>query len=321
MPNCSPSSASPRRGGWRGRAPSHPLQVAPCYVGHTLGEAAAERPRSLRFPPGARSPGSPPRRRRAIEIGFGLLKRPGEAAAGNTICQTPTRCFAPPEGEGERRRGGSGCARPPPARGPSAPRPFPLAPSPRSFPRGRRRPSQLPRRPSIPTPSAPPFLPPPAFLRVFRRLVGRAQPPAVTLPPINKRGVLDNNRGTSLQHPIRRRNCARAPAAIPRLEPGVFPSPAEGSSCSGKARAPLLAAPPHLRGEGTPGAAAGEPRMGAEICPRFPQVHDSGRIGHIPAQPPFPWSLRLPNTQSQPVPRKPKIPNFTILLKSRMPTS
>ena len=136
--------------------------------------------------------------------------------------------FAPPEGGCERRRGGSGCARPPPAPGPLAPRPFPLAPLPRSFPRRRHRPSQPPFSAScIPTPSAPPFLPLPAFLLFPRGLEWQAQLRALTpAPPIHKRGVLNNNRGTSLQHPIQRRNCARDPATIPRPEPGVFPSPA-----------------------------------------------------------------------------------------------
>lgn len=75
---------------------------------------------------------------------------------------------------------------------------------------------------AIPTPSAPSLPSLPAFPLFPRRLVRRAPPRALTPPgpPINKRGALENNRGASLQRPIRQRNCARDPAAILRPERG-----------------------------------------------------------------------------------------------------
>lgn len=119
--------------------------------------------------------------------------------------------------------------------------------------------------------------------------------------------MLDNNRGTSLQHPARRRDCARARSRA------SCPHPPRVAAVLGKPRAPLLALPSHPRGAGTP---EGAREMGAEICPRFPQVHDSGRLGHIPAQPPFPCSLRLANTESEPATSGDQDPQFYDSLKN-----
>ncbi|XP_057592988.1 PWWP domain-containing protein 2B-like [Hippopotamus amphibius kiboko] len=154
----------------------------------------------------------------------------GGGGAEYDLPNAEAQSFAPPEGGGERRRGGSGCARPPPARGAPCAAPVPT-----------RALAAL-----LPPPAPPPL--PASLLRLLHPYPQRAPLPSCagfssfpsragvassawslnpTPTPINKRGVLNNNRDTSLQHPTRRRNCARDPATIPRPEPGVFPSPAE----------------------------------------------------------------------------------------------
>lgn len=186
IPNNSPSSAIPKRGQWRGAG-----EGTPYYVGHTLDEPAAESQRGFGPPePRARSLGvGRPLSRPAIEIGFGLGKDRGRRRRGIRLPNPKAQSFAPPEGEGERRCGGSGCELQPLAPGPLRTAPLPtcaltallplLAPPPL--------PASLSAS-SIPTPCAPPSLPLPAFLLFLHRLVRRAQPRTLTLPHINKRG-------------------------------------------------------------------------------------------------------------------------------------
>ncbi|KAF6323361.1 hypothetical protein mRhiFer1_008344 [Rhinolophus ferrumequinum] len=120
---------------------------------------------SVHREPRARSLGvCRPLSRPAIEIGFGLGKDRDRRRPGIHLPNPKAQSFAPPEGEGERRCGGAAVSGNLLRLGPSAPRPFPLAPSRRSFPRWRHRPSQPP---SPPPPSPPPARPPPFLCRLF----------------------------------------------------------------------------------------------------------------------------------------------------------
>lgn len=159
---------------------------------------------------------------------------------GNTICQTRKVLRHLKE---KARDAAAGAAAPLPTRAlaallpPRAPPPLPTSLSSSAISTPQRAPSLLSR-----------------LFFSFAGLVRRAQPRAFnTLPlPINKRGLLENNRGTSLQHPAPQRNCARDPAAIPRPERGrsSLHQPRVAAVLK-KPGAPLLAVPPNLRGAGT----------------------------------------------------------------------
>lgn len=171
--------------------------------------------------------------------------------------------------KGERRRGG---ARLPPAPALCAANPVrvPTCAVAALLPSRRRRPSPPS---SFSTPSAPPFLPLPAFLSDCW-LRGASSASRFNKPgQIKGEGVSNNNRDTSLLHSIPRRHCARDPAAIQHPERGVFPLPP---------RVAAVTEQPHItihRSLPSNSGARGYPRIpirNVRIPPGFPQ-----RIGHI----------------------------------------
>lgn len=181
------------RGGWW-REEGHPFtplpQVAPCYLGHTLGEPAAERPRRWRLPlePGARRPGVRPAASEQSKSALASLSGRGRRQRGTQSAEPKAQSLRHLKEEARGAAAGAAARGPLPRRAPQR--------RARSHSRPRRAPSPAGAA-ALPSPPSPPLHPHPqrvplpssaGFSPCLSPAGGASLYAGRNTPPINKRG-------------------------------------------------------------------------------------------------------------------------------------